>query len=129
MNKIYDCYGFGSPQGVLAKIIELTKEGVEIDLDKSHSSGFNNYHLYAEITKAKEETKVEENDVEKIEAEQEQEVSEVEVPEVEVSLEDVIKDLKTKKDCEAFAEAQDVEIPSDKKTVPVMKKWLKDRFI
>lgn len=124
MQKIYDCYGFSSPQGVLAKIIELTKEGFEIDLDRSHSSGMQQYHLYAEMTKAKEETKVEENDVEKVEAEQGQEV-----PEVEVSLEDVIKNLKTKKDCESFAMAQGVDIPSDKKTVPVIKKWLKDRFV
>lgn len=122
MQKIHDCYGFGSPQGVLAKIIELTKEGVEIDLDKSHKSGYNNYHIYAELAKA-EETEVEEGNIEKIETEQKQEV-----PEVEVSLEDVIKGITNKKDCVAFAIAHDLDIPEDKKTVPVIKKWFKDEL-
>lgn len=68
-----------------------------------------------------------ESSEEKDEIESQEETQEEEVPEL--SLEDEIKALKTKDDCKSFAEKHSLEIPEDKKTVPVIKKFFKDSLL
>lgn len=74
-----------------------------------------------------EEVIVEQESSEEKETEETQEEQDEEVPEL--SLEDEIKALKTKDDCKSFAEKHSLEIPEDKKTVPVIKKFFKDSLL
>lgn len=137
MNRVVNCYGFGGDQGVLAKVIELTKRGYTIDLHKSHSTGFNNYILFTEeavvdeVPEEEEVVEAPEETSEKVEEESTEEVLKVNETIEEEHKEDVsevLASLTKKKELLAFAKERGMSVPEDLKAPPTIKKWIKDNL-